>query len=207
MEPSQVFTPGVAPQTFFEEYLAELHKARLEQFERFSATPVSVAFRFVDTGLMFTVRFGLKGARITVGEAVDFPALTLEGHQTDWERIKALSLRLLEQIDQHTDRLAQQMRMSRADVQAFERFDGVLDLALTAQGHAPMRLRAILNHYEAQSDAPRLSLELDLATVEGLIAGHIAPGSAAGHWKVQGSMGFALDLGGFLLERVQTTAG
>jgi hypothetical protein len=202
----EIFAPGRTPEEVFVELIPRLHQARLHQFRQFVHTALIVCVRFTDTGRCYTVRLDGQGAEVEKGEMVDFPQVTIEGKEQDWERFKASVHDLVDEADRRADAYAGRVAVTRSMVKAFERFDGRIEVDLTGVGLAsPISVTVVLNDYEADSDGAHFKVVLPLETVFFVVRGQVEPTAASRSLQIKGDMGFAVDLGGFFLKYMPTT--
>lgn len=204
MQLRDVFAPGLTTREVFLERLPRLHRARLVQFRQFVTAPLIFCFRFTDTGQCHTLKLDGNQAIAEDGEMIDFPLATIEGKESDWERFKTRFLELAEEADRRADEYVERVAITPSMVKHFERFDGTIKVKLTGGGlDKPIALRIVLNDYEAADEGRIFSVELPVEVAFAVVRGELAPSAAARELKVQGDMGFAMDLGGFFLKHIQ----
>lgn len=204
MQLGDVFAPGLTTDEVFLKRLPRLHRARLSQFRQFVAAPLIFCFRFTDTDRCYTIKLDGNAALAEDGEMIDFPLATIEGKESDWERFKARFLELAEEADRRADDYVERVSITSSMVKAFERFDGTIKVKLTGGGlDKPIALRVVLNDYEAAEGGRVFSVELPVEVAFSVVRGELAPSAAAKELKVQGDMGFAMDLGGYFLKHIQ----
>ncbi|MBA2663474.1 MAG: hypothetical protein H0U74_14395 [Bradymonadaceae bacterium] len=199
----EAFAPGVSPDEFFMQMVPRLHQDRITQFRQFCGAAIIFSVVFTDTKTRYSCELGQAKAKVIKGELVDFPAVTIEGLQKNWDAVKSHLLALLEEADRQADAYSGKFRLTSRIVEEFSRFDGVIDVTITDAGNpATLALRFVLNDYAAVDDAPRFGIELPLSVIEDVVRAKRAPGEAAGGLKLSGDKGFAVKLGGFLLKQL-----
>jgi hypothetical protein len=199
MEWKEFLDPELDPRELLCEKLPVLHEHRLEQFRRFSSTALIFSVEFVDTSERYTFELRTDGAQARSGELIDFPQATARGKRSDWPRAVSLVSTLVEPADRQIERYEGRVEVSRDIVESFERFDGVIefDVVELPDGGPKMTFEVVLNDYEEPPRAPRAHVTLPWPLLVDLAHGAIDTVTAARSLRIKGSMGLALDLGGF----------
>ncbi len=209
MEWSEVLDPALSPEELICEKVPRLHEARLEQFQRFSSATLIFSVEFTDTGDRFTFSLSPDGAEARTGEMIDFPQATARGAQSDWSRAVGLVATLVEPADQQIERYEGKVHITQDIVDGFERFDGVLEVDVVdlPDGGPKLSFEVILNDYEEPPRAPRAHLTVPWQVLDEVAHGHLDPVAAAKGLRIRGSMGLALDLGGYFDQQLDLSRG
>jgi hypothetical protein len=199
MEIADAFGDEVTPGEFFLEYLPTLHEERLDLFDRYSDTTVRFCVRLTDRDEAFTVELRSDGADARRGEMIDFPMVTIEGSTEYWDTVKEYAEAAFKRLTAQLRENPPPHRIDRAFLDDLERYDGVVDIDLSADGDA-MRTRIILNDYDVPPGARSVTLNGSLDQVERVVSGEVHPTEATRSMQLSGDMSLAFDLGGLLLE-------
>lgn len=210
MNAEEAFAAGISPEEFFLEVIPRLHESRLERFVQFSSAKLILSVFFSDTQKRYSCELGSKKARSRAGELVDFPVLSLEGQEKDWEVVKSHLRVLLDEADRRADAYVGHVHLTQAILDEFERFDGVIEIRLTGglsgggSVDSALDFRVVLNDYEAGKGARTLSLEMPLASLEDVIVGRKTAAEVAKGLVLRGDKMFGVNLGGFFLKHFET---
>lgn len=199
MEWSELLDPDLPAGELITKKIPTMHSHRLEDFRRFSAADLIFSIEFSDTGERFTMRLGPDGAEAREGELIDFPQATARGKRSDWPRAVKLVATLVEPADEQIKRVKGRVQVSRDILESFERFDGVVEIEVVdlPDGGPKMSFEVVLNDYEEPPRAPRAHITVPWPLLDDLAHGRTDPVAAAKSLRIKGSMGLALDLGGF----------
>ncbi len=209
MNAGEAFAAGISPEEFFLEVIPLLHESRLAQFVQFSSANLIFSVLFTDTKMRYTCELGTKKARCRAGELVDFPVVSIEGLEKNWELVKSHLRVLLDEADQRADAYVGHVNLTQAILDEFERFDGVIDIRLTgglggSADVSALDFRIVLNDYEVNKVARKLSLEMPLASLEDVIVGKKTASEVAKSLVLGGDKMLGLNLGGFFLKHFET---
>ncbi|AWV88926.1 hypothetical protein [Bradymonas sediminis] len=206
MKIEDALKPEVSPYVFFTEYVPELFEARRELFCESSEVDVIVSVYFSDTDARYTCEFRADGCTVECDEMIDFPVATIIGNESDWEDFKRHMLEILVPLERrandYRDRAAASMsRLTAEFLEQLERFDGVFECTLTAEGlDAPIEVELVLNDYDAPDGAARLRLGASFETGMALATGEIFPTDLPDRVRVGGELSLGLEIGGLLLK-------
>lgn len=199
MQWSDVLNPALSASEILTEKVPALHKARIEQFRRFTSTELIICVHFEDTEEKFTLKLGQTSAEVEKGEAIDFPQVTLKGQQSRWDRALRLMAGIIEPVDAQIDRYEGRVEVTALLKEKFERFDGVFEIKVVdLPDGPPLSFEAILNDYEAPPRARKVELEIPWETVKRLAHGEVKPADAARELRLSGAVALAIEVGGFL---------
>lgn len=180
------------------------HEARRADFKTFCEVGLIICFKMLDTKEVWTIEFDSKRYSFERGEAVDFPLVTIEGKAANWPIIRAHLLELADLLEGQKER-AKGRKWTRALHDAFESFDGSIDLSFVDDTYPhPVDIRIILNNYE-DSGFDKFSATIPVALLFDVARGQVSPRSAAKTLKIGGSLGFAIELGGFFATHFEKT--
>lgn len=208
MKAEEAFAAGISPEEFFRQVIPQLHASRLERFGQFSSARILFSVLFTDTQKRYSCELGRSKARVRAGEMVDFPVVSLEGQEKHWEVVKSHLRVLLDEAERRADEYVGQVHLTQAILDEFERFDGVIEIRLTgmkpgADGVSALDFRVVLNDYEADNNARRLSLELPYGALEEVIGGGRSAAEVARGLTLRGDKMLAVELGGFFLKHFE----
>ena len=208
MNAEEAFAAGISPEEFFLKVIPRLHESRLERFVEFSSASLIFSVLFTDTKKRYSCELGTKKARCSAGELVDFPVLSIEGKEKDWEEVKSHLRVLMSEADRRADAYVGHVHLTQAILDEFERFDGVIEIRLTgglggSSSASSMDFRVVLNDYEAVKGARTLSLEMPMASLEDVIMGNKTAAEVARGLVLRGDKLLGMNLEGFFLKHFE----
>ncbi len=201
MKLDDALAPGVAPDTFFLDYVPELFEARRELFAKASEVALIVSVHLTDTDQRYTYEFRPDGCTVEADEMIDFPVATITGPSTQWEDLKRHVLTVARPLEERAHEHTPPNKVTRDFLDALERFDGIFKIKLTADDlDEPIALSIILNDYDAPSGAPELRITAAFETGEQLARDEVHLSDLDSHVRVGGDMSLGLEVGGLILK-------
>lgn len=194
---------GVTLKTVFSKVIPEIHRERRHEFTDYVAgLDLIFAVRLTDTDRIWTVRFNEKEIEIEDEEGIDFPILTLESTEAQWEKVRPDLIRILTLADQRRHLLKGKPRFDKKLRAQLERFDGVIDVEIPSD-IGTFKMRLILNNYEAQKGFRKFKVTVPQSVIFDVARGDLDIEAAARGLAIQGDMSLAMDLGGTFLKHYQ----
>lgn len=201
MDTADAFASDVTMAEFLLEKLPRLHDERLDVFELYSDATLRFSVYLKDVDRRFSVELSAEGSRAIEGEFIDFPIVTLQGEESNWEFIRDHARRLFEKGEKGLRKHPPPDRISQAFLDEFERFDGTLTVRLVLEDRdEPVEMRLILNDYEPYPGARSIDIRIPMRVAQGVMEGRVDPSDARDGIDVSGDMSLGLDLSGLILE-------
>lgn len=204
MDWDDVLDPELDPEEVLLERVPALHRDRREQFRQFVKTSLIFSIEFADTDERFTLLFDADDAEARCGDMIDFPQASIRGARAKWRRSIELASRLVVPADEQIERYQGHVELTKQIRDGFERFDGVLKVAIVElpDGGEPLDFEIILNDYTEPPRATRAELTVQWSTLVDLAHGRLSPVEAARAITVRGAMGLAFDIGGYFMHEL-----
>ena len=180
----------------------EIHKERRHEYNDYiHGVDMVIAIRLTDVDEFWTVRFNGHEIEIEDDELIDFPIVTVEGTQTQWESMREDVIELLLLIDAQKDRLKKGRKFDVTFRETLERYDGVIDLTITGKSSSDtLKFRLILNNYEADRGFRKFEVSVPRTVLFDVVEGRVPVDSAAKGLSIRGDVGLAVDLGGAIMK-------
>ena len=193
------FEDDVTLDAFANDHLRTIHTSRIDRWRTFSKVPIILCLK-LETGDVFCAEFGHADVEIDDDEMIDFPVATVLGQSEQWNGVKALCRRYLDAFESRNAELTDVFTLTQSFLDAFERFDTVIDIRITDGDTQLLDFSVVLNNYDAPAHAPTFSISIDQALLDAVADGSMTPAAAAKAIKVGGSIKEAAEIGGLILK-------
>jgi hypothetical protein len=199
MKLEEALGQDVDAETFFLENVPEVHRSRLEIFSRGVDTAIIVCIALEDIDKRITFEFRTDGLDVEEGEMIDFPVLTIIGSSEYWDTVRAHLHDIAEIVQERASNGQPPRKLTRAFLDKFERFDGVIELQLSSDRiEERVPLKIVLNDYDPPPGARHLVIKAPFSLGLDLARGDVHPSNLEQHISATGDMSLAFDLTGFL---------